>query len=85
MRVNFEDIEEYRLLEVNEAVFFIRTLINNTFDGQYIKGAMDMLKRIIKLPENFAKTEEQKLNAKAMTAKLFDEFEKKTIRRLLEE
>lgn len=80
-----EEIEAYRLLEVERAVPFIRGLLQNEIKPGYIQGAMDLFRQFMRIPEDLAKSDEQKQQAKALTMKAFDAFEKKMLRKIIEE
>lgn len=72
--LNQTEFTEYRKAEIAEGIEFLKGAWSNP-DPQYLRGALDMLSRIIRVPERIAKTPKTKEFAAACTARDFAEFE----------
>lgn len=72
--LNQTEFTEYRKAEIAEGIEFLKGVWSNS-DPQYIRGALDMLSRIIRVPERIAKPPQAKEFAAACTARDFAEFE----------
>lgn len=87
MRLDFtsEELIEYRVLELIAAISFVKDLLKNESNPDYVRGAMAMLKKIISMPVTLSKSPEQKEIAQALTAKAMELFEKKLLRAVIED
>jgi hypothetical protein len=47
---NEPEFEKYRVLEMEAGADFIKSFMNGKHSGDYIDGAMDMLRRIVSVP-----------------------------------
>lgn len=77
------DFRRYRKLMISEIAIHIQSLLNGSFEkttGFELKGAMDMARKIIRLPTSFTMAKELKDRIKAETMEDFKEFETKFIR-----
>ncbi|OQB44152.1 MAG: hypothetical protein BWY01_01787 [Synergistetes bacterium ADurb.Bin155] len=72
--LNQEEFTEYRKAEIAEGIEFLKGVWSNP-ETAYVRGALDMLSRIIRVPERIAKTPKTKEFAAACTARDFAEFE----------
>jgi len=81
---NDPEFEKYREMEIEEGIQALRQFM---MDGssEYLRGSMDMLKRIIKVPMKIIPTnnESQKQQAEILAAKAFDAFEAKIMRKFI--
>jgi len=80
-----EDFETYRKLEAEKCVGIIRGLITGQHSGEFFKGAMFMLKAIINLPVDYAKSPEAKERAIFLRDQMMRSLEAKLSRVYLEE
>jgi len=87
MQLDFtsEELMQYRAMEMVAAIPFIRDLLNNNTNPDYIRGAMGMIKKILAMPNALAKTPEQKEIAQQLTTKTMELFEKKLLRAVVED
>jgi len=87
MQLDFtsEELMQYRAMEMVAAIPFIRDLLNNNTNPDYIRGAMGMKKKILAMPNALAKTPEQKEIAQQLTTKTMELFEKKLLRMVVDE
>ncbi len=80
-----EDFETYRRLEAEKCVQVIRELVTGHKDGEFFKGAMFMLKAIVNLPIDSAKTPEAKDRAQLLKESMMKHLEAKLARTFLDE
>ncbi len=87
MRFDFtsEELIEYRTLELIAAIPFVKDLLKNESNPDYVRGAMAMLKKILAMPVSLAKSPEQKEVAQQLTVKAMELFEKKLLRTVMED
>ena len=87
MQLDFtsEELMQYRAMEMVAVIPFIRDLLKNNANPDYIRGAMAMIKKILVMPAALAKTPEQKEIARQLSAKAMDIFEKKLLRAVIED
>ena len=87
MQLDFtaEELIQYRAMEMVAAIPFIRDLLNNNTNPDYIRGAMGMIKKILAMPNALAKTPEQKEIAQQLTTKTMELYEKKLLRMVVDE
>lgn len=69
-----DEFTDYRKAEIAEGIEFLKGIWSNP-ETAYVRGALDMLSRIIRVPERIAKTPKTKEFAAACTARDFAEFE----------
>ena len=79
-----EEFESYRKLEIEKGINVLHGVISGMNTPDFMKGAMWMLKAIINLPEDMAKTKEAKERAAFLKGKMLGEFEAGMIRKFLE-
>ena len=79
-----DKFSDYRKAEFDEAVKMVGDLFKESADPVYIKGALDMLKRVITIPVKFAGSKEAEEMASIMIKKDFNEFKAKFIRSFLD-
>lgn len=75
-----EEFGEYRREVIKRGVSVIREIFKEDKDPDFIKGALFMMKQILKIPLDFAKTKEAKNNAGIMVERDFKEFETNYLR-----
>ena len=78
------DFDAYRVSEIERGAFFIRELLKGSQSPDYVRGAMEMLRKIIHLPLDMAKTQEQKDVARILIDRILSLYEAKTVRKYLE-
>ena len=78
---NDPEFEKYRALEIEEGISFLRS-VDSDASSDYFKGAMAMLKRIVKLPIKMIPPENisQKEQAKTLINRAYAVFETKMIK-----
>ena len=79
-----DKFSDYRKAELNEAGKMIEDLFKDSIDPVYVKGALDMLRRIITIPVKFAGSKEAEEMASIMIKKDFNEFKARFIRSFLD-
>lgn len=79
-----DDFEAYRKLEAEKCVQVIREMIIGHRDGEFFKGAMFMLKSIISIPIDVAKTPEAKERALFLKESMLHHLEGKLMRCFLD-
>ena len=77
-------VAKYRQMEIEEGAKFAEELLKGSFEPQYIKGAMEMLKKLLQLPRKWGKSKESKEMANNMIARDMKEFTSKYMRIFLE-
>jgi len=80
-----KELREYRVLEMEKATKFLRQTISGHESYDYFKGAVAMLKDIINIPAEMAKTAEEREIAAKLTNEMYSLFEAKLARRLIED
>ena len=79
------DFKEYRKLEIKEGVLIIQGLLNNQVTPDYAKGALDMLKNILHIPNHFTLTyKTRQILALEINAD-FKELELEIVKRFMED
>ncbi len=79
------DFDDYRLAEIDIGTDYIRDLLKNqNADPSHVRGAMDMLRKIIIMPKTIAKTPEQVVAATVLIDRALSVFEAKTVKKYLE-
>jgi hypothetical protein len=77
-----EEFQRYRRREIEIAAEFVKRLWGGS-DPQYVRGAVDILSKILAAPEGFAKTPETKDWMQTLTARDFALFETEFLRRII--
>jgi hypothetical protein len=81
--VQTDEFKEYRRREIEKGAEFVKQ-VWTVVDTQYIRGALDMLSKIIRIPESFASGQDTKDFMGTLIARDFAEFETKFLRKHLE-
>ncbi len=79
-----ENIAKYRLWEIYEGAKLVEELLKGNLDPAFVKGGLFILKKILHLPNFFAKSKESKEMATNMVKKDLKEFHSKYLRLFLE-
>ena len=80
-----DEFAVYRQKELECAADFVYDLFKDSVNPAYVQGAMKMLNRILKVPEQFAGTKEAKQRAADMINRDFKKFEARFIKAMVEE
>ena len=80
--LQLDDFRAYRAAEIERGAEVLQGIWSA--DPQYVKGALDMLSKILRVPESLAKGDKAMEFVRAVTAKDFAEFEMKYLRKHLE-
>ena len=80
-----EDWQEYRQKEIEIGAAFVHEIWNVNADPQYIRGAVEMLRRIVRIPEHVAKTDEAKAAAAALIQTAMHKVDMALLRKMLNE
>lgn len=75
---------KYRKREIGEAVKIVSDIFRDSVNPEYIKGSLDLLKRILYIPKQIAKTKEAIEMADIAVERDLKEFEIKFLRRFIE-
>jgi hypothetical protein len=78
-----KDFLEYRELEIEAGAEVLNKLIEGHVGTERFIGAMDMLKKILRIPEDQAKGESSIKLAKELSEKSFNIFERRMVKRIL--
>ena len=78
-----EDFANYRALEIERGVDVLNRVMEGHESPDYFKGAVEMLKKILVLPLDEAKGEENIKYCSQLVEKAFNIFDRKMMRRLL--
>lgn len=79
-----KNIARYRQEEIEEGAKIASDIFKANMEPAFIKGAMHILKKILHLPQQFAKTKEAKETADNMVAKDLKEFHSRFVRLFVE-
>ncbi len=79
------DFEEYRKAEMRIGAEFIHEMWKNASDPAYIRGATEMLRKIIRLPVEMGGTEEERAKGKSLIAQAYTEVESRLLRVVINE
>ena len=82
--INDPSVAKYRQYEIEEGARIVEELLKGGLDPQYIKGAMEMLKKLLYLPKKWGKGKESEEAARIMVARDLKEFHSKYMRLFLE-
>lgn len=74
-----DDFPAYRQKEIEVAVAFIQGL--HLSNAEYVKGALDLFKKILNVPAEYAKTKEQKEYIRRRLAEDMARFEMEYLKR----
>ncbi len=81
-----EDFHDYLRMVVVEAKVLSRQLVDANVTPEYFRGAMDMMKQVLRVPVKMAAGHEgDKELAGVLVKRAFDEFEAKLLRSYLVE
>ena len=80
-----DSFQEYRKKEIEEGVKVVSKMFDDNMSPDYIRGAMNMLKRVIEVPSKLAITPEAKLRAVTNIQRDLKLFQVKFLRRYVEE
>lgn len=80
--LQLDDFRAYRGAEIERGAEVLQGIWSA--DPQYVKGALDMLSKILRVPESLARGKESIDFTRAVIAKDFAEFEMKYLRKHLE-
>ena len=72
--INDPSVQKYRQYEIEEGAKIAEELLKGGFEPQYIRGAMEMLRKVLHLPIKFAKSKEAKEMASNILKKDLKEF-----------
>ena len=75
-----EDFHDYIKLMAAEGHGFAKMLLDGNVDPIYFKGAMEMFRKMAKLPMTMAENDDQRAMAGAIIARAFSEFEARLLR-----
>jgi hypothetical protein len=79
------DFADYRILEAEKGVKIIRQMMHDKVSPERFMGAMEMLKGIIRIPNDVAKTKEAQAQADSLTNKMFAQVEASLLRKYITE
>ena len=82
--INDPSVAKYRQYEIEEGAKIAEELLKGGFDPQYIKGAMEMLKKMLHLPKKWGKSKEAQEATQNMIKRDLKEFTAKYMRLFLE-
>ena len=79
-------VAKYRQMEIAEGAKLVEELLKGNYDPQYIKGNLEMLKKLLTLPNKWSKgkSKESQEAARNMVARDLKEFHSKYMRLFLE-
>ena len=77
-------VAKYRQMEIAEGAKLVEELLKGNYDSQYIKGSMEMLKKLLHLPRRWGKGKESKEATDNMVKRDLKEFTSKFMRIFLE-
>jgi hypothetical protein len=84
-----EELQEYRAKEAELGAKVFHQMILGNVTPEYMKGAVEMLKKVINLPVDMASghgaSKEQKERAQVLAVQMLDALEAKMMRRSLTE
>jgi len=78
-----EEFSDYREAEIEAGYDIIKGILHNDVKPDYLKGAMDMLRAIVRLPETKAGSDEEKEIAKTLRIQATKAIEMKILREAL--
>lgn len=76
-----EEFQKYRQRELEAGADFVQGVWQA--DPQYVRGALDLLSKILRIPEEFGRTPETLKFYQAITSRDFATFEAKFLRKHL--
>lgn len=80
-----DDFPSYRRKEIEVAAAIISIFLHQGESSEYVKGAMDMVRKILNIPIEVAKTKEQKAFIIRRLNEDFARFEIEYLRRALKD
>jgi len=78
--INWREVEDYRLKEIEEAASFITEIWKEGHTPDYFRGAMDILERILHLPKSLCEKSEKEF-VKELVAQDFKRLEVNLLRK----
>lgn len=78
-----KDFIDYRKEEIKTGALFFKNILTSPNTPDYIKGASDMLRAIIKIPQEIAQSSEEKETAEIMLRMSLKEVEVHILRSVL--
>ena len=78
-----EDWQDYRQREIEIGAGYVHEIWKTNADPQYIRGAVEMLRRIVRIPEDMAKTDEAKQAAAALIQTAMHKVDMSILRKML--
>lgn len=82
--INDPSVAKYRQYEIEEGAKIAEELLKGGFDPQYIRGAMEMLKKLLTLPRRWGKGKESQEAGDNMVKRDLKEFTSRYMRIFLE-
>ena len=84
--MNDSGVAKYRQYEIEEGAKVVEELLKGNYDPQYIKGSMEMLKKLLHLPNKWSKgkSKETQEMARNMIMRDLKEFHSRYMRLFLE-
>jgi len=77
------DFAQYRHAEIKAGAAFFKNVLLTKRDPEYFKGVTDMLREIVKVPLDMARTKEEKEKAKLLTEAAFNQIEASVLRSVI--
>lgn len=82
--INDPSVAKYRQMEIYEGAKIAEDLLKRGFDPQYIRGAMEMLRKLLQIPHLWGTSKEAKEAARMMIERDMKEFTAKYMKLFLE-
>ena len=77
------DFAQYRFAEIKAGASFFRGVLLKKNDPAYYQGVTDMLREIIKVPLNMARTDEEKAKARLLVESAFNQVDSQVLRSVI--
>jgi hypothetical protein len=78
-----EEWQAYRELEIKVGARIIHRIWNDNADPSYLKGAIDMLRMMLQIPTEMAKTDEAKAAAAALIQTAMHKVDMDLLRKMM--
>ena len=82
MEINWAELQDYRLKEIEEGASFIADIWKDRESPEYFRGAMDMLDRILHIPKSLCEPTEKEF-VSDMVAQDFKRVEMSLLRKVV--
>jgi len=82
--INDPSVAKYRQYEIEEGAKIVEELLKDNLNGDFVRGALFMLKKCLHLPIKWGKSKETKEAACNMVARDLKEFHSKYMKLFLE-